>query len=131
MYPYSYLPAPLSAQAFYALLALSRTELHVYAIRSAILNDSLGSINLAQGRVYALINHLHNEGFVEISGTKPAGKSGKERLHYAISPHGTLRLKDEITRLEHAVKIAQSAGLTQSDIPTDIQRLLLNVRLSS
>jgi DNA-binding PadR family transcriptional regulator len=128
MYPDSYLPPPLPTQAFYVLFALARAPLHAYAIRSALLNDSLGSVNLARSRVYTLVAHLQNEALIEPIGPKPAGKSSKERMHYTISPHGTLRLKEELRRLNHAVEIAKSAGLMQNDIPTDIQRLLLNVR---
>jgi len=129
MYPYSRLAPPLSPHIFYALLALSRTAtLHPYAIRSAVLNDSLGSVDIASGRLYPLITKLTEEGFIDIIGPKPTSKSGKPRMHYAISTHGTLRLKEELTRLNHAIKTAKSAGLLENTLDLDLQRMLLEVQ---
>jgi DNA-binding PadR family transcriptional regulator len=125
MYPDSP-PPPISVQAFYVLLALSGSELHAYAIKGAVYNCSLGSLNLSTSRLYALVTMLSDEGLIDISGRYPAGKSGKERLHYCISAHGAIRLQEELLRLAHAVKIGTANGLLENKTPTDIQRLLLN-----
>ncbi len=124
MYPDSP-PPPISVQAFYVLLALSGNELHGYAIKGAVYNCSLGSISLTNSRLYALIDHLHDEALIELSGRHPAGKSGKERLHYTISAHGSICLQEELLRQQHAVEIGKSKGFLNDKTPTDIQRLLL------
>lgn len=127
MYPDS-LPPPISTQTFYVLLALSLNELHVYAIKGAVFNCSLGSVNLTTSRLYALVNQLQDEGFIDLIGRLPAGKSGKERLHYSISSHGAIRLQEELLRQSHAVKIATANGLLENKTPTDVQRLLLKTK---
>jgi len=118
-------------QAFHILFALSRTELHAYAIKSVVMNDSLGSVNLTDSRIRKLLEQLQNEGFIEIAASKPAGKSGIPRLHYRISEHGTLRLKEELTRINHTVKIAKATSLMENETPIDIQRLLLTQKLAN
>ena len=100
-------------------------ELHVYAIKGAVFNYSLGSVNLTASRLYALVNQLEDEGIIDLIGRRPAGKSRKERQHYAISPHGAIRLQEELLRQNHAVKIAKAHDLLDNKTPTDIQRLLL------
>jgi len=124
MYPYTLAPKPLSPITFYILLALSRQELHAYALKGAISNDSLGSIQAKPGVLYPLLTKLFEEGLIEQTGLKPAGKSGQERTHYGITHEGLLQLKDELKRLQHAVKIGEAAGLMADETPTDIQRLL-------
>lgn len=125
MYPYSYSPKPLPAQSFYILLALSRSELHPYALKNAVFNDSLGSINIDPGRIYRLIEVLHSQNLIDLIGEYPASKGSTPRKHYRISQMGTIRLKEEILRLSHALNIAENAGLTETGIPLDIQKLLL------
>src|SRR5687768_659376 len=106
MYPSTHLPPPLPSSRFHILLCLSRGETHGYAIKGAIANDSLGSLKITDGALYATLGKLFDEGFIEITGLAPAGKSGKERLHYGITTAGLLRLKEELKRLQHAVAIA-------------------------
>jgi hypothetical protein len=50
------------------------------------------------------------------------------RLHYRLTSEGRLRLIEEVKRLQHAVKIAESAGLLNDDIPPEIRRLLGQLR---
>jgi len=128
MYPDSP-PPPISTQSLYVLLALSNTELHAYAIKGAVYSYSLGSLSLTTSRLYALVNHLDEEGFIDQTGHYPAGKSGKKRLHYTISSHGSIRLQEELLRIKHAVEVAEHKGLLENKTPTDIQRLLLNAKI--
>ena len=116
------LPPALSHGTFYILIALSRGELHGYDLGAVAQNDSLGSIQMKDGRLYQHVKKLVNEGLAEEAGTYPAGKLGKERLHYRITPTGTIRLKEELMRMEHAVKIgehlARNRYLTSKSAPT-------------
>ena len=68
---------------------------------------------------------MHDEGLIDMLGEKPSGKSGKPRLHYAISGYGSIRLQEESKRLDHAAKIARSIGVLDNEVPTDTQRILL------
>ncbi len=135
MYPNSYLPPPLSIQEFYVLLALSRSELHAYAIIHAVQKDSLGSINLTNGRVYKLVSQLHDIGLIDMISPDPAEQSTKPyskiRVKYSISTNGHIRLQEEMKRLDHAVGIGKATGLLDNPIPTDIQRLILDHQLRS
>ncbi len=62
-------------------------------------------------------------------GEKPAGKSGKLRMHYGISGYGMIGLQEESKRLKHAVKIAESVGALENEVLMDIQRMLLDVAM--
>jgi DNA-binding PadR family transcriptional regulator len=122
------LPAPLRHDEFYALLALSRGDEYGYALTAVIFNDSRGSVVIRDDKIYPLIRKLEREVFIELSGEYPTPKSDKPRSHYAITSHGTLRLKEELQRMDHAVKIAQHTGLLNADEPPlDIQKLLLGL----
>ena len=126
MYPHPDLPKPLRPTEFYLLLALSRGPLHGYALKAVVQNDSLGSVYIPDSKIYLLLTSLIGQAFIDDIGKRPTGKSGVPRTHYAITHHGTLRLKEELTRLDHAIKIGKSAGLMEDSTPIDIQRLLLN-----
>lgn len=127
MYPRSQLPKPLTNHEFYALLVLSRTQLHAYAIKGEVHKDSLGSIHISTGRLYELVARLHQEGYIEISGTAATDTSLTERAQYRTSAKGLIRLQEECRRLTHALEIAKNAGLLENSLPTDIQTLLLEL----
>jgi hypothetical protein len=52
-------------------------------------------------------------------------------MRYEISEHGLLRLKEELLRQNHAIKIAEAKGLMENETPIEIQRMLLDVQTSS
>ncbi len=131
MYPFSYLPKPLGHTDFYVLLVLADKALHAYAIKGAVANASLGSVLLRDGKLYPILTRLAEEGWIEGAGEMPAGKSGKLRVHYRTSEGGLIRLRDEAQRIKHAVEILRTQGLLENDVPTDIQRRLLEHRLRS
>ena len=129
MYTYSDAPKPLRTGEFYILLALARRPMHAYLLMGEAQKDSLGGVVIKPGKLYPLVTRLHEEGLIDMIGRGPAGKSGKDRMYYAISPYSTLRLKEECQRLNYAVGIAKSAGLLEQDeVPFDIQRLMLNLK---
>ena len=131
MYPQSDLPKPLRPAEFYLLLALSRTDAHGYALKAIIRNASLGSVVVPDNKIYGLISKLADEALIDQVGKQPTNKSKTPRMHYAITQHGILRLKEELMRLDHAAKIGKNAGLMDDSVPTDIQRLLLNSKPKS
>lgn len=48
-YPWTHLPKPLSVQEFYVLLAFTAGESYPYELKARVMNDSLGSVKLADG----------------------------------------------------------------------------------
>jgi DNA-binding PadR family transcriptional regulator len=78
-------------------------------------------------QIYRAVRELQAEALIDFVREEPGRIEGKIREIYAISGHGNIRLQEEITRLEQAVKIARYAGVTASDEPTDIQRLRLDL----
>lgn len=128
MYPSTLLPKPLRPAEYYALLALSRGSSHIYPLKGNIANASLGSVQIGYDKLYPLIHRLVANRLVEFEGTYPAGPSDKPRRYYALTELGRIRLHEESQRMEHAVQIARYAGVLEDNTPTEIRRLLLNVR---
>lgn len=124
MYPWTLLPPPLSAQEFYVLLALAHGPAHAYRLKSQTMKDSLGSIRIADGTLYPLLARLGEEGFITMAGDQPAGKSGRIRAHYALTLEGTIRLREELTRLRHVVKMGEAIRILEDETPPDIARML-------
>ena len=120
-------PAALSVQEFYTLFVLYLGEGHAYNLRSRVIDVSLGSVRIAGGTLYPLLSRLNTRGYISMLGDKPAGVSGTPRRQYGITPAGTVRLKEEVKRLSHAVKIAEHNHLLDDEIPLDIQKLLLEL----
>jgi hypothetical protein len=109
------------------LLALCRGESTRYPLKGTIWKDSLGAVNLAASQIYRTVTGLHDIGYIDLARTEP-GKTGNiPREFYTISKYGMVRLEEEILRLNHAVKIAQYAGVMNNKTPTDIQRLKLDL----
>lgn len=124
MYPSTHLPPPLPTQMLYILLALARDELHAYTLRAVTINDSLGSVKMADGTFYPILKRMLTQGLIHEAGLQPAGKSGQYRQHYRITQHGQDRLKQELKRLKHTVAIGEAAGYFQDELPLELQQLL-------
>ena len=128
VYPWSHASSPLSPQEFHVLLALADKECYAYQLKGQVMKDSLGSVNIADGTLYPLLSRLHGIGFVDMTGRKAAGKSGKTRLHYALSAEGRLRLIEEPQRLSHVMKLSENRGLLDEIGPVDMAKLLLDMQ---
>ena len=123
MYPWTHLPPPLSIREFYILFALARHKSHAYKLKGEIEKDSLGSLKISDGTIYPLLVKLHGEGFIEL-----ADGSTKKHRRYGISESGSIRLREELQRLNHIVKVSESAGMLENEVPPDIARLLLDAQ---
>ena len=119
---------PLTPGELYLLLALSSGAGHAYNLRNRIWSLSQGAVEVSSGAFTGLRVRLQEIGYIELLEIRPAGKSGTPRRHYGISEHGLIRLKEELVRLRHAVKIAENAGLFDDETPLDIQKLILDAR---
>lgn len=118
----------LTPGEFYLLLALNSRSGHAYNLRNRVRNLSQGAVDMSSGTFTALRVRLQEIGYIELLEIKPAGKSGTPRRQYGISEYGLIRLKEELVRFRHAVKIAENAGLFDDETPLDIQKLMLEVR---
>jgi DNA-binding PadR family transcriptional regulator len=118
----------LSHIKFYMLLALVREELHAYSLHAVATNEALGTVGMSIGRTYTAIKEMLRDGQIEEAGIVETGKHGKPRMTYRVAPEGMLRLKDDLKRMKHAVKIGEHAGLYFDELPSEIQRLLNNLR---
>lgn len=127
MYPYSSLPKPLPLVKFSVLLALCRGESARYELVDTVCSDSLGSVVVAPAQVYRAVKELQDEVFIELSGIQPGRVSGTKKEIYSITEYGRIRLREEITRLEQAVKIARHAGVMDDETPLELQRLRLDL----
>ncbi len=122
----------MRAVEFYILLALSKRELHRYALKSVIWKDSLGSLNVRTEKIYLAAEKLENEALIELVDKRPVGKQNKPRLIYGLTPHGHLRLREEFIRLNHAVEIMKNAGFGEpQSVDFDLQRVLLDLEISA
>lgn len=126
--PESRFQAPLSQPVFYVLLALMRDEVHGYAIMSAVLDSSLGQVHIPAGTLYPLLKGLIKAGLVEETGFKATLKSDTPRKYYALTEHGVILLKGELKRLRHAVKLGESKGMFDDELPLDLQRMLADFK---
>lgn len=118
MYVPNQLPPPLSYREFYILLALHNAQSHVYHLKIRILNFSRGSIDIPTGTLYPLVTKLHEEGLIELVEYDSDDFDGKTQKIYTTSEQGTVRLKNELQRFRHAVKIGESAGLFREENPS-------------
>jgi DNA-binding PadR family transcriptional regulator len=119
---------PLSHLGFYVLLALSRGELHGYALGGRVWNESQRTISAPAGTLYPLLKRMRTDGLIEAAGMWKTGSQQKERLHYRITPEGLTRLKIDLQRMKHAVDIGERAGHFNDTLPPDLQRLLESLK---
>jgi DNA-binding PadR family transcriptional regulator len=114
----------LPAAQFYILLALSHKSLHGYAIGAVASNHSLRSINLKPGALYPLLKKMNSTNLIEKAGIHATGPSGQERLHYRITSEGRYRVKHELLRYRHTIKVGETLGYFKDDLPPDLRRIL-------
>jgi DNA-binding PadR family transcriptional regulator len=130
MYPFIDSPPPLRTGDLYVLLALFRMPLHAYGIQGEVIKGSLGSVQIKGGRITLQLRRMHDEGLIDLVGNFPAGASGKDRKHYEISEYGIVRLQEELARLDNIIAMAQGLGLRERPRPTDLERSLLEGRIT-
>jgi PadR family transcriptional regulator, regulatory protein PadR len=118
------LPPPLTTAQFYILLALAREEQHGYGIIGTVNNHSLETLKLNGGKLYPLLSKIMYAGLITATKSRAVGRSLIPRRHYGITAEGRYRLKCDLKRLRHAVRVGEAAGLFNDELPPDIQRLL-------
>ncbi len=99
---------PLTPAVFHILLALSRDELHGYAIMKQVEGDSQGRVPMGAGTLYGSLRRMLDAGLIRESDKRvdPA-IDDERRIYYAISTEGTEALATELARYEHVVDLAR------------------------
>jgi DNA-binding PadR family transcriptional regulator len=103
---------PLTAPAFYMLLALSQRERHGYDIMKTVAGDSAGKVRMGPGTLYGLVKRMLAEGLIAESEERPDPAFDNERRrYYRLTDEGRRRLGVELQRYEQAVKRAHQIGV--------------------
>jgi DNA-binding PadR family transcriptional regulator len=99
---------PLTPAVFHILLALSRDELHGYAIMKQVESDSQRRVAMGAGTLYGSLRRMLDAGLIRESDKRvdPA-IDDERRIYYAISAEGRDALDTELARYEHLVGIAR------------------------
>lgn len=117
---------PLSQPVFYVLLALSRGDLHGYGILTRVVDISQSSIVFQPGALYPLLKRLVTAELLADTGMHGTYDSDKPRKHYTLTLRGTLLLKSELRRLQHAVRIGEAGGLIdENELSPELQMLFI------
>ena len=74
---------------------------------------------------------MSEQGLIELAGEYPTPEKRHKSMHYSLSHHGRTALRYELDRLEHAIKIARSAGLLDQPPPTEVELLLAGYQVAS
>ena len=80
---------PLRPLEFSILLVLSRDEQYGYALAKMLAEDEHGSIRLAPGNLYQVLDRMIRAGLVREAARRPAaGARNERRRYYAITELG-------------------------------------------
>lgn len=98
---------PLRPLEFAILLALAEEDLHGYGIAKRVADRELGSVTLAPGNLYGVLDRLIADGLIE---RRPAGPDPRRR-DYGITSFGRRVAALEAERLSAVVRTAKRLDL--------------------
>lgn len=96
---------PLSARAFYILIALAEEETHGYALAKRVETMSAGTVKLTGGTLYPLIKQMLADGWIAETSAAPGDP---RRRAYRITPRGKRIGEAEAARLADLVRAARA-----------------------
>jgi len=100
---------PMTPAVFYVMLALAESEKHGYAIMQQVEALSDGKFRMGPGTLYSTLQRLLVLGLIEeIAGE---GKGDSRRRYYRLRRSGNELLREEIKRLESAVRFVRQNRL--------------------
>jgi DNA-binding PadR family transcriptional regulator len=100
---------PLSASAFYILLALAEGERHGYHISKEVEATTEGTVKLPPGTLYRLIKQMSTDGW--IAETERESDDDERRRYYRLTDRGRNIAQAEAGRLAQLVRIARERRL--------------------
>ena len=98
--------SPLREPTFFILTALAAGPMHGYRILRWIEETSDGRVRLRAGTLYAALDRLERDGYIELIGTDSDG--GPQRRSFALTVDGRRLLQDEVDRLSANASIGRS-----------------------
>lgn len=95
---------PLREPTFLMLAAIGPGPLHGYGIIQAVEEMSQGRVRLRAGTLYAALERLEGQGFIEFHGEGSEG--GPARRYYRLTEDGRQLLEREASRLAANARLA-------------------------
>jgi PadR family transcriptional regulator, regulatory protein PadR len=93
---------------YFVLASLLDGPLHGYAIIRRTAELSYSRVRLATGTLYAALDRLTAEGYVEL--VREEIVNGRVRRSYGLTPSGAGALRAEATRMAEAAHLVTDAG---------------------
>ncbi len=99
----------MSTLEYHVLLAMADGPRYGYSIKSAVEDESSGTLSPRAGTLYRVIARLLSSGFVEevTSTDSEEAHPGRPRKYYALTPEGRVILAAEARRLRAASQLAE------------------------
>ena len=98
------------------LATLAAGEQHGYGIKHEVEERTDGVVRLAAGTLYAALDRLSTQGWIEALDERPDSDLGSTRWRYfRITTAGRVALNAEITRLEKLVRTVRALDLTDPE----------------
>jgi DNA-binding PadR family transcriptional regulator len=113
---------PLSPATLAILLALADGQQHGYAILKAVATQPEAP-RLGAGTLYAALQRLMEDGWIEGSQTKPSKSEDQRRRYYRITPSGRATARSELLRLSRIVASEESRSLLGKAWLANVPRL--------
>ena len=104
------IPRPLKPQYFQILLALSRGDLHGYAIQRAVLEQTEDGIRLWPAMLYRSLAKLEEVGLIGRAEPPADEPEDERRQYYALTSEGRDRLSEEGEMMARWVAVARGAS---------------------
>ncbi len=102
---------PVRPLDFSVLVVLAEGEHYGYGIVKAIAERCGGSVRLAPGNLYQVLDRLITHGWIEEAERRETGVGGKPRRFYRITPIGRRAALAEGSRLKAMVPRLKRLGL--------------------
>ena len=102
---------PLSASAFYILLALAEGERHGYSISKEVEAATDGTVKLPPGTLYRIIKQMSTDGWIAEREREANSADDERRRYYRLTTRGRKIAQAEAVRLDELVRIARERRL--------------------
>ena len=109
---------PLAPHLFQILLSLLQRDLHGYAILKDISDRTGGEMTLGTSTLYAALQRLVRDGFLEETGGSGSQKTqGPPRKLFRVTDSGRILAREEGLRIQRLNRAVAAAGLFDSLAP--------------
>ena len=99
--------SPLREPTYFVLAALAPGPAHGYRIIQSIEELSGGRVTLRAGTLYAALDRLERDGYIELVGTETG--DGPPRRSFALTTRGRDLLAEEVARLQDNVDVGRAS----------------------